>query len=35
MTQPAGFEVEGKSLVCKLNMALYGLKQAQGSGFKG
>ncbi|RZB80750.1 N-terminal acetyltransferase B complex auxiliary subunit NAA25 isoform C [Glycine soja] len=28
MTQPAGFEVGGKSLVCKLNKALYGLKQA-------
>jgi len=28
MTQPAGFEVEGKSLVCKLNKALDGLKQA-------
>ena len=28
MTQPVGFEVEEKSLVCKLNKALYGLKQA-------
>jgi len=28
MTQPPGFEVGDKSLVCKLNRALYGLKQA-------
>ena len=28
INQPAGFEVGGKSLVCKLNKALYGLKQA-------
>ena len=28
MVQPPGFEVEDKSLVCKLNKALYGLKQA-------
>ena len=28
IVQPPGFEVEDKSLVCKLNKALYGLKQA-------
>ena len=28
MTQPPGFEVTNKSLVCKLNKAIYGLKQA-------
>jgi len=28
MTQPPGFEVADKSLVCKLNKALYGLKHA-------
>ena len=28
MVQPPGFEVEDKSLVCKLNKALYRLKQA-------
>ena len=28
MTQPLGFEVTNKSLVCKLNKAIYGLKQA-------
>ena len=28
MTQPPGFEVGDKSLVCRLNKALYGLKQA-------
>jgi len=28
MTQPLGFEVVDKSLVCKLNQVIYGLKQA-------
>ena len=28
MTQPLGFEVTDRSLICKLNKALYGLKQA-------
>jgi len=27
MTQPSGFEILGKSLVCRLNKAMYGLKQ--------
>jgi len=28
MTQPPGFEVSDKSLVCRHNKAIYGLKQA-------
>jgi len=33
MNQLAGFEVGGKSLVCKLNRALCGLKQTPGQWF--
>lgn len=34
MSQPSGFEVADKSLVCKLNKALYGLKQAPRAWFE-